>query len=59
MKSCGRAPAFLAGTGYEQARSAAAAIVGDLGSADRVELALPGTGVCGGAGLHGKLTGSH
>ncbi|MDQ1049249.1 hypothetical protein QFZ76_007485 [Streptomyces sp. V4I2] len=38
-------------TGYEQVRSVAAAIAGDLGSADRVELTLPETGVCGGAGL--------
>ncbi|MER7895505.1 NAD(P)-binding domain-containing protein [Streptomyces sp. NPDC096046] len=51
MKSYGRAPTFLAMTGYEQVRSAAAAIAGDLESADRVELTLPETGVCGGAGL--------
>src|SRR5882757_8733314 len=51
MKSYGRATTFLAMTGYEQARSVAAAIAGDLESADRVELALPETGVCGGAGL--------
>ncbi|GHA69998.1 flavoprotein [Streptomyces tauricus] len=51
MKSYGRAPTFLAMTGYEQVRSVAAAIAGDLGSADRVELTLPETGVCGGAGL--------
>ncbi|MEU5369029.1 NAD(P)-binding domain-containing protein [Streptomyces sp. NPDC005951] len=51
MKSYGRAPTFLAMTGYEQVRSVAAAIAGDLASADRVELALPETGVCGGAGL--------
>ncbi|MGW0943519.1 NAD(P)-binding domain-containing protein [Streptomyces sp. NPDC002623] len=51
MKSYGRAPTFLAMTGYEQVRSVAAAIAGDLESADRVELALPETGVCGGAGL--------
>ncbi|MDK1349158.1 FAD-dependent oxidoreductase [Streptomyces sp. 378] len=51
MKSYGRAPTFLAMTGYEQARSVAAAIAGDLASADRVELTLPETGVCGGAGL--------
>ncbi len=38
-------------TGYEQVRSVAAAIAGDLDSADRVELTLPETGVCGGAGL--------
>ncbi|MFI5808310.1 FAD-dependent oxidoreductase [Streptomyces sp. NPDC051561] len=51
MKSYGRAPTFLAMTGYEQVRSLAAALAGDLASADRVELTLPETGVCGGAGL--------
>ncbi|MET9668011.1 NAD(P)-binding domain-containing protein [Streptomyces sp. NPDC006475] len=51
MKSYGRAPTFLAMTGYEQVRSVAAAIAGDIEAADRVELALPETGVCGGAGL--------
>ncbi|MEV7205346.1 MULTISPECIES: NAD(P)-binding domain-containing protein [unclassified Streptomyces] len=51
MKSYGRAPTFLAMTGYEQVRSVAAAIAGDFDSADRVELTLPETGVCGGAGL--------
>ncbi|BFO18205.1 hypothetical protein SHKM778_45930 [Streptomyces sp. KM77-8] len=38
-------------TGYEQVRSVVAAIAGDLDSADRVELTLPETGVCGGASL--------
>jgi hypothetical protein len=51
MKSYGRAPTFLAMTGYEQVRSVAAALVGDHEAADRVELTLPDTGVCGGAGL--------
>jgi hypothetical protein len=51
MKSYGRAPTFLAMTGYEQVRSVAAALAGDEESADRVELTLPETGVCGGAGL--------
>ncbi|MFC8175688.1 SidA/IucD/PvdA family monooxygenase [Streptomyces sp. NPDC057325] len=51
MKSYGRAPTFLALTGYEQVRSAAAAIAGDHEAAERVELVLPETGVCGGAGL--------
>ncbi|MFF1900941.1 NAD(P)-binding domain-containing protein [Streptomyces sp. NPDC058206] len=51
MKSYGRAPTFLALTGYEQVRSVVAAIVGDHESAERVELVLPETGVCGGAGL--------
>ncbi|MFF2026524.1 FAD-dependent oxidoreductase [Streptomyces sp. NPDC058171] len=51
MKSYGRAPTFLALTGYEQVRSVAAALAGDPAAADRVELALPETGVCGGPGL--------
>ncbi|MEV6613254.1 NAD(P)-binding domain-containing protein [Streptomyces sp. NPDC051051] len=51
MKSYGRAPTFLAMTGYEQVRSVAAAVAGDLEAADQVELTLPETGVCGGAGL--------
>ncbi|MFF3951262.1 NAD(P)-binding domain-containing protein [Streptomyces sp. NPDC001902] len=51
MKSYGRAPTFLAMTGYEQTRSVAAAIAGDREAAERVELTLPDTGVCGGAGL--------
>ncbi|MCG3043832.1 NAD(P)-binding domain-containing protein [Streptomyces sp. S1A] len=51
MKSYGRAPTFLAMTGYEQVRSVVAALADDLESADRVELTLPETGVCGGAGL--------
>ncbi|MGV9252607.1 NAD(P)-binding domain-containing protein [Streptomyces sp. NPDC003697] len=51
MKSYGRAPTFLAMTGYEQVRSVVAALAGDVESADRVELTLPETGVCGGAGL--------
>jgi glycine/D-amino acid oxidase-like deaminating enzyme len=57
MKSYGRAPTFLAMTGYEQARSVAAAIAGDLDAADRVELTLPETGVCGGSGLFDDPTG--
>jgi hypothetical protein len=51
MKSYGRAPTFLAMTGYEQVRSVTAAIAGDHEAAERVELTLPETGVCGGAGL--------
>ncbi|WP_226435552.1 NAD(P)-binding domain-containing protein [Rhodococcus yananensis] len=51
MKSYGRAPTFLAMTGYEQVRSIAAAIAGDHEAAARVELILPETGVCGGAGV--------
>ncbi|MEV6821741.1 NAD(P)-binding domain-containing protein [Nocardiopsis dassonvillei] len=51
MKSYGRAPTFLALTGYEQVRSIAAHLAGDREAAARVELSLPETGVCGGAGL--------
>jgi thioredoxin reductase len=51
LKSYGRAPTFLASTGYEQVRSIAAALAGDLEAAAAVELKLPDTGVCGGAGL--------
>ncbi|CAN3129055.1 Ferredoxin--NADP reductase [Mycobacterium sp. smrl_JER01] len=51
MKSYGRAPTFLAMTGYEQVRSIAAKLAGDDEAARRVELTLPDTGVCNGAGL--------
>lgn len=51
MKSYGRAPTFLAMTGYEQVRSIAAELAGDHEGARAVELTLPDTGVCGGAGL--------
>ena len=51
MKSYGRAPTFLAMTGYEQVRSVAAELAGDREAAARAELVLPDTGVCGGAGL--------
>jgi thioredoxin reductase len=50
MKSYGRAPSFLALTGFEQARSIVAAVDGDLEAASRVELVLPESGVCGGSG---------
>ncbi|MGY5882598.1 FAD-dependent oxidoreductase [Modestobacter lacusdianchii] len=46
MKSYGRAPTFLLATGYEQVRSIAAALAGDLAAADAVQLRLPSTGVC-------------
>lgn len=49
-KSYGRAPTFLALTGYEQVRSVVAALSGDHAAAARVELKLPDTGVCGGSG---------
>lgn len=51
MKSYGRAPTFLSLTGYEQVRSVVAALAGDHEAAARVELELPDTGVCGGAGV--------
>ena len=46
VKSYGRAPTFLLLTGYEQARSVAAAIAGDMKAADDVHLVLPETGIC-------------
>lgn len=46
IKSYGRAPTFLLLTGYEQARSVAAAIAGDRKAADDVHLVLPETGIC-------------
>lgn len=46
IKSYGRAPTFLLATGYEQVRSIAAALAGDLAAADDVQLNLPETGVC-------------
>ena len=46
IKSYGRAPTFLLLTGYEQVRSIAAALAGDLADADSVQLVLPETGVC-------------
>lgn len=49
-KSYGRAPTFLALTGYEQVRSVVAHLAGDHAAAARNELVLPATGVCGGSG---------
>lgn len=46
VKSYGRAPTFLLLTGYEQARSVAAALAGDMEAADNVHLVLPETGIC-------------
>lgn len=46
VKSYGRAPTFLMATGYEQVRSVAAALAGDMTAADDVQLVLPETGVC-------------
>jgi cation diffusion facilitator CzcD-associated flavoprotein CzcO len=57
MKSYGRAPSFLTLTGYEQVRSVVAEIAGDHEAAARVELVLPDTGVCGGAGGFGDSAG--
>jgi hypothetical protein len=57
MKSYGRAPSFLTLTGYEQVRSVVAEIAGDHEAAARVDLVLPDTGVCGGAGDYGDVAG--
>jgi thioredoxin reductase len=58
MKSYGRAPSFLAMTGFEQVRSIVAEVAGDHEAAARVELVLPETGVCGGSGVFdGEPTG--
>lgn len=57
MKSYGRAPTFLAMTGYEQVRSVTAELTGDHEAAARVELVLPDTGVCGGAGVFDEPAG--
>jgi hypothetical protein len=51
MKSYGWAPTLLAMTGYEQVRSVVAELAGDHEAAARIELHLPDTGVCAGAGL--------
>ncbi|MGM7698669.1 FAD-dependent oxidoreductase [Microbacterium sp. A84] len=50
VKSYGRAPTFLALTGYEQVRSVTAHLAGDHEAAARNDLVLPDTGVCGGSG---------
>ena len=55
MKSYGRAPTFLALTGYEQVRSVVAALAGDPEAAERKELILPETGVCGGSGSYEEI----
>jgi len=46
MKSYGSAPTFLTLTGYEQVRSIACALTGDMEGARAVRLVLPETGVC-------------
>lgn len=43
-------------TGYEQVRSIAAYLAGDLEAAQRVDLVLPESGVCGGAGTFDSPT---
>jgi thioredoxin reductase len=45
MKSYGRAGTFLLATGYEQVRSAVAALTGDIEASNRVELSLPETSI--------------
>jgi thioredoxin reductase len=52
-KSYGRAPTFLMATGYEQVRSIAAALAGDMEAARKLELDLPETGVCS-SGIEGS-----
>jgi hypothetical protein len=46
IKSYGRAPTFLMATGYEQVRSVAADLAGDVTAANDIRLVLPETGVC-------------
>jgi hypothetical protein len=59
VKSYGRAPTFLLLTGYEQARSVAAALAGDRAAADDVQLVLPETGICEDNGVEsGRCCGS-
>lgn len=58
VKSYGRAPTFLAMTGYEQVRSVVAHLAGDHEAAARNELVLPDTGVCGGSGDFDDSSGS-
>lgn len=53
-KSYGRAPTFLMATGYEQVRSIAAWLDGDVSAARKVELNLPETGVCSVGGEAGS-----
>lgn len=50
IKSYGRAPSFLAMIGFEQVRSIAAYLAGDLQAARSLQLNVPETGVCGGSG---------
>ena len=50
MKSHGRAPNFFLFYGYEQVRSVAAWLTGDLEAAQRIDFQLPEGAVCGGCG---------
>jgi len=50
MKSHGRAPNFFLFYGYEQVRSVAAWLAGDMEAANRIEFQLPEGAVCGGCG---------
>jgi len=54
-KAYGRAPTFLLATGYEQARSVAAALAGDWDAARDVQLDLPETGVCNSNPINGAV----
>jgi len=58
-KSYGRALNFLMATGYEQVRSVVAALAHDYEAANRVELALPETGVCSLSLDTGDATAAH
>ncbi|MEK8032485.1 NAD(P)-binding domain-containing protein [Ideonella sp. DXS29W] len=50
MKSHGRAPNFFLFYGYEQVRSVAAWLAGDMEAANRIDFQLPEGAVCGGCG---------
>jgi len=54
MKSFGRAPTFLLATGYEQVRSIADELAGNVAAARRVQLVLPETGACSTGGDSGS-----
>jgi hypothetical protein len=54
MKSFGRAPTFLLATGYEQVRSIADELAGNVAAARQVQLVLPETGVCSTGGDSGS-----
>ncbi|KGJ72532.1 flavoprotein [Cryobacterium roopkundense] len=54
MKSFGRAPTFLLATGYEQVRSIADELAGNVAAARLVQLVLPETGVCSTGGDSGS-----